>query len=61
MTVKLIRGLQDAINQRTAEVHNWELSEAQKNPMIRELAQRQQALAEQLEALLEELAEQETK
>jgi len=61
MTLKLIRGLQDAINQRTAEVHNWELSEAQKNPMIRELAQRQQALVEQLETLLEELAEQETK
>ncbi len=61
MTLKLIRGLQDAINQRTAEVHNWELSEAQKNPMIRELAQRQQALVEQLETLLQELAEQETK
>ena len=61
MTLKLIRGLQDAINQRTAEVHNWELSEAQKNPRIRELSQRQQALAEQLEALLEELAKEETK
>ncbi len=61
MTLKLIRGLQDAINQRTAEVHHWELSEAQKNPMIRALAQRQQALAEQLETLLEQLAEQETK
>ncbi|MFN3193578.1 MAG: hypothetical protein ACE361_23905 [Aureliella sp.] len=53
-SLKLLRGVQADINRRTIEVHRSGASEPVRGMRLRELTQQQQALAKQLEKLIEE-------
>ncbi|MEM8735767.1 MAG: hypothetical protein AAGG44_16160 [Planctomycetota bacterium] len=53
-SLKLLRGVQADINQRTIAVHESDSSPGFREMRLRELSQQQQALAKQLEMLIEE-------